>query len=206
MDLFKYINERVTARQVVEFYGIAVDGHGFCRCPFHNDRHPSMKADRKFHCFGCGAHGDAIDFVSRYFSLPLKDAVQKIIDDFRYGSDAGLPVLAKPKPEPPDVETKQQWLLRATDILFSYRDYLQSELTRYAPRTPDEAISPHMAETAHSLEQVEYALELATDSDESVRERLYYEAKEVIDEIGRILKTIMKRGNADGRNVGKDAG
>ena len=206
MDLFKYINERVTARQAVEYYGMTVDGHGFCRCPFHNDRHPSMKADKKFHCFGCGAHGDAIDFVSRFFGLTLKEAALKIIDDFGYGSDVNLPVFTKPVSAPVITETKEQWLLRATDILFSCRDYLQNEIRKYAPRTPDEGFSPRMAEASRSLEQVEYVLELATGSDESEREILYYDAKEVIDEIGELVNQMEKRGNVNGGNVGKDAG
>lgn len=206
MDLFRYINERVTARQAVEYYGITVDGHGFCRCPFHNDRHPSMKADRKFHCFGCGAHGDAIDFVSRFFGLSLKEAALKIIDDFGYGSDVNLPVLTKPVSAPVVTETKERWLLKATDILFSCRDYLKSEIRKYAPLTSDETFSPRMAEASRSLEQVEYVLELATGSDESEREILYYDAKEVIDEIGELVNQMEKRGNVNGGNVGKDAG
>ena len=31
---------------------------------FHNDKTPSMKLDKRFHCFGCGADGDVIDFVA----------------------------------------------------------------------------------------------------------------------------------------------
>ena len=32
-------------------------------CPFHDDRHPSMKVDRRFHCFACQGDGDVIDFI-----------------------------------------------------------------------------------------------------------------------------------------------
>lgn len=190
IDIFTYIKERVTARQAVEYYGITVDGHGFCRCPFHNDRHPSMKADKKFHCFGCGAHGDAIDFVSRMFGLSLKEAALKIIDDFGYGEDAGLPAFSKPCTPKAVTETKEEWLLRATDILFSCRDYLKSELRKYAPRTPDEAFSLRMVETSRSLERMEYALEFLTGSDSGEREILYYEAKETVEEIGKLMKQI----------------
>ena len=38
------------------------------RCPFHADGTPSFKVDperQEFHCFGCGAHGDALDFLER---------------------------------------------------------------------------------------------------------------------------------------------
>ena len=39
-------------------------------CPFHNDKTPSMKLDQRYHCFGCGADGDVIDFAAAlYLSL-----------------------------------------------------------------------------------------------------------------------------------------
>lgn len=41
-------------------------------CPFHDDKHPSMKVDRRFHCFGCQADGDVIDFTARLFGLNKK--------------------------------------------------------------------------------------------------------------------------------------
>jgi DNA primase len=37
-------------------------------CPFHEERTPSFTVDdtaARFHCFGCGARGDAMDFVLR---------------------------------------------------------------------------------------------------------------------------------------------
>ena len=32
---------------------------------FHDDKNPSMKVDQRFHCFGCGADGDVIDFTAK---------------------------------------------------------------------------------------------------------------------------------------------
>ena len=34
-----------------------------------------MKVDRRFHCFGCQADGDVIDFTARLFGLSGKEAV-----------------------------------------------------------------------------------------------------------------------------------
>ncbi|WP_431190077.1 CHC2 zinc finger domain-containing protein [Collinsella aerofaciens] len=34
-------------------------------CPFHNDKNPSMKVDKRLHCFVCQADGDTVDFASR---------------------------------------------------------------------------------------------------------------------------------------------
>ena len=51
-------------------------------CPFHDDKHPSMKVDRRFHCFGCQADGDVIDFTARLFSVTPKEAAEKLSEDF----------------------------------------------------------------------------------------------------------------------------
>ena len=64
MTPFETVKSNVTARQVAELYGLKVSRRGMACCPFHNDKTPSMKVDRRFHCFGCGADGDAVDFVS----------------------------------------------------------------------------------------------------------------------------------------------
>lgn len=45
-------------------------------CPFHDDKHPSMKVDRRFHCFGCQADGDVIDFAARLFGLNKKGGLE----------------------------------------------------------------------------------------------------------------------------------
>ena len=60
-------------RIIAERYGIKVNRNGMCVCPFHNDKNPSMKVDRRFYCFGCGATGDVIDFVSRLHGISSKE-------------------------------------------------------------------------------------------------------------------------------------
>ena len=58
MNLFESVKDRVSTRTAAEMYGLQVDRKDFCKCPFHDDKNPSMKTDRRFHCFGCNA--DAI--------------------------------------------------------------------------------------------------------------------------------------------------
>ena len=65
MNVFEAVKQSVTTRQAAEHYGVRVGRNGMCVCPFHADKNPSMKVDRRFHCFGCQADGDVIDFVSR---------------------------------------------------------------------------------------------------------------------------------------------
>ena len=66
MNLFETVKAAVTVRLAAEHYGLKVERGGMVRCPFHDDRHPSMKLNESyFYCFGCGATGDVIDFVAR---------------------------------------------------------------------------------------------------------------------------------------------
>ena len=61
-------------------------------CPFHGEKTPSFYVyDDHFHCFGCGAHGDAISFVMRAEGASFPEAVERL------ASEAGLDV---PKPTP----------------------------------------------------------------------------------------------------------
>ena len=53
-SIFEQIKFKVTARQVAESYGIKVSRNGMACCPFHNDKHPSMKIDQNYYCFACG--------------------------------------------------------------------------------------------------------------------------------------------------------
>ena len=82
MNIFQEVKERVTARQVAERYGLKVSRNGMACCPFHNDKHPSMKIDRNYYCFACGAKGDAVNYVAALFGLSQFEAAKKINEDF----------------------------------------------------------------------------------------------------------------------------
>ncbi len=72
MNVFEAVKQSVTTRQAAEHYGIHVGRNGMACCPFHNDKTPSMKLDRRYHCFGCGADGDVIDFAAALYGLERK--------------------------------------------------------------------------------------------------------------------------------------
>ena len=86
MNIFEEVKARVSARHVAENYGLKVGRNGMACCPFHNDKHPSMKIDDShYHCFGCGAHGDAIGFVAAMFGLGQYEAACRINEVFNLG-------------------------------------------------------------------------------------------------------------------------
>lgn len=53
-------------------------------CPFHNEKTPSFvvsEAKQIFTCFGCGATGDAIEFMQKYYNMEFSQAVEKLADE-----------------------------------------------------------------------------------------------------------------------------
>jgi DNA primase len=72
------------------------------RCPFHDDRTPSLFVyphQRRYHCYGCGARGDVIDFVMRRDGLPFADALARLAQEV----GVAAPVRASPS-EPVDAD------------------------------------------------------------------------------------------------------
>ena len=52
-------------------------------CPFHSEKTPSFtvqKGAQHYHCFGCGAHGDAIEFLKSHLSMSFQEAVEMLAD------------------------------------------------------------------------------------------------------------------------------
>jgi DNA primase len=91
-------------------------------CPFHNEKTPSFTInDEKhfYHCFGCGAHGDAIRFLTDARGMPFMDAVKEL------AGKAGLEV---PAPDPRSRERAER-AASLTDVMASvqawYADQLQ---------------------------------------------------------------------------------
>src|SRR5579872_6530243 len=55
-------------------------------CPFHDEKTPSLiiqRGDSHYHCFGCGAHGDAIQFLMTHLRMSFVEAVEHLADRFQ---------------------------------------------------------------------------------------------------------------------------
>ena len=75
MTIYETIKAAISVKQAAEHYGLKVSHNGMACCPFHNDRHPSLKLNEDyFFCFGCGAKGDVIDLVARLFNMSSYEA------------------------------------------------------------------------------------------------------------------------------------
>ena len=81
-----FIDELLTRIDLVEFIDSFVplkkSGHNFTACcPFHNEKTPSFNVVAKkqfYHCFGCGASGNAISFAMNYLHLSFSDAIESL--------------------------------------------------------------------------------------------------------------------------------
>ncbi len=90
-------------------------------CPFHGEKTPSFYVyDDHYHCFGCGAHGDAVSFVMQSQGATFPEAVEQL------AAEAGLEV---PKAAPGAAAAEQrrhdlQAVLAAAAAAFQRRLFL----------------------------------------------------------------------------------
>ena len=163
-SVFEVVKQSVTAREAAEHYGIAVGRGGMACCPFHDDRHPSMKVDTRFHCFGCGADSDVIDFTARLYDLPPREAAEKLALDFglAYGSQAPpRRRYVRQKTEAQKLKEKREHGWR---VLTDYYHLLRKWETDYSPKTPDENPHPRFMEAIQKKDYMGYLLDTFLDS------------------------------------------
>lgn len=109
MNVFEAVKQSVTTRQAAEHYGIHAGRNGMACCPFHHDKTPSMKLDRRYHCFGCGADGDVIDFAAALYGLGKKEAAVQLAQDFGLSYEDWKPPGKAKKPKPRQKSPEEQF-------------------------------------------------------------------------------------------------
>lgn len=184
MNVFEAVKQSVTTRQAAEHYGIRVNRNGMCVCPFHNDKNPSMKVDRRYHCFGCQADGDVIDFVSRLHGTGTKEAALMLAQDFSVPYEDGKNRTKRPIKPRLRQETEEQRFRRMEKhcfkVLSDYYHLLRRWERDYAPKTPEEAWNPLFTEALQNKARIEYLLDVLLFSDMEERASLIMEyGKEV---------------------------
>ena len=158
-DIFAVVKEQLGIKDVAEHYGLEVNRGGFVSCPFHVEKNPSMKLYEdtdKYHCFGCGEHGDVIDLVRKLFNLAPIDAANKLAGDF------GIAVGGRVYKEKPSIKAKMKSYdyelkeRRAYRLLADYCDYLADYKRDLAPATIGEPLHPLFARALSESAKFEY--------------------------------------------------
>ena len=163
-SVFEVVKQSVTAREAAELYGIAVGRGGMACCPFHDDRHPSMKVDTRFHCFGCGADGDVIDFTARLYDLSPKEAAEKLAQDFGLSYDSKAPPRRSYVRQKSEAQVRKEKREHGWRVLTGYYHLLRKWEADYSPKTPDEAPHPRFLEAIQKKDYMGYLLDTFLDS------------------------------------------
>ena len=157
MNQFERVKAAVTLRQAAKAYGLRVLPNGMTCCPFHEDKHPSLKLNEDyFFCFGCGASGDVIDFTARLFGISLKDAAEKLTADFGISADI-KPIAIRQNPSRLDE-------LRCRRALTDYLHLLKEWKTRYAPNAPEDILDDRFVESCQQYDRIAGLLEMLDEA------------------------------------------
>ena len=163
-SVFEVVKQSVTAREAAELYGIAVGRGGMACCPFHDDRHPSMKVDTRFHCFGCGADGDVIDFTARLYDLSPKEAAEKLAQDFGLSYDNKAPPRRSYVRQKSEAQVRKEKREHGWRVLTDYYHLLRKWEADYSPKMPDEDPHPRFLEAIQKKDYMGYLLDTFLDS------------------------------------------
>jgi hypothetical protein len=122
-----------------------------------------MKVDNRFHCFGCQADGDVIDFTARLFGLNVKEAAQKLAGDFSvsYETRGHSPPVKKPVRKKINKKLRlRQAEYRCFHVLAAYLNLLKKWKTEYAPKTFYDEWNPLFVEALKRQTYIEYLLDI----------------------------------------------
>lgn len=180
---YEEVKQRLNMGQVAEFYGYKPNRKGICRCPFHNDGHPSMKIydnNGGFYCFSCGEGGDIIKFVALLYNLRNEEACRKLIEDF------ALPIKVQELSYREQRERQQKigeyrklrnFQMEAWSILSEYRKRLCDAAQNFA--------DPRFEEALQELSITEYRLECLKNCPDQL-----YKDRKAVKKIGEIQRRI----------------
>ncbi len=187
-NVFEAVKQSVSTREAAEFYGIKVSRTGMACCPFHDDKNPSMKVDQRFHCFGCGADGDVIDFTAKLFNLSPKEAAEKLAQDFGLIYDSQAPPRRRYVRQKTEAQKFREDRQRCYRVLSDYYYLLKKWEADCSPRTPEEEPHPRFVEAIQKKAYVEYLLDLFLYESEEEQKAWIAEHTAEITHLERRLK------------------
>ena len=171
-------------RRAAEFYGYPVDRQGRCLCPFHQDKHPSMKVyphDRGYYCFACGEGGDVVTFVARLYGLRNEEAAKKLIGDF------SLPIRTEFLSYREKRERAKK--IKRMEELGKFKEAASGLLKLYRALlcgAAQDPASPHFQEAMQELSKVEYRIDCAKHYPEE-----FYGDRKAVEWLGAVRERII---------------
>ena len=186
--MYESIKAAVTARQAAEYFGITVSRSGMAICPFHDDHTPSLKLDERYHCFGCGADGDAIDFTARLMGISKYSAAQKLAEEFGIDPRTSQTQYTQKKSAVPLRNLEQRCLF----ALVRYERLLRFWKERYTPTQLEEPFHDRFVEACHRSSYITHLIDELSDAD-PWRRRQVVELLSEDDRIHRLQEYVMQK-------------
>jgi DNA primase len=147
-------------------------------CPFHNEKTPSFTVndDKGFyHCFGCGAHGDAIRYLTDQRGMPFMDAVKEL------AAKAGMDV---PAPDPQAKERAER-ASSLTDVMAEVARYYSEQLNGLSGADAREYLKRRRIEPATAQR---FGLGFAPDSRNSLKRALGKLGEDKLIDTGMLIQ------------------
>jgi DNA primase len=147
-------------------------------CPFHQEKTPSFTInDEKgfYHCFGCGAHGDAIRFLTDARGMPFMDAVKEL------AAKAGMDV---PAPDPQAKERAER-TASLTDVMTECQNWFAEQLQGLAGAEAREYLKGRGIDSATIGR---FGLGFAPDSRNALKRALTHLGEDQLVETGMLIR------------------
>ncbi|HCW98399.1 MULTISPECIES: DNA primase [Pantoea] len=136
-----FINDLLARTDIVDLIDARVklkkQGKNFhACCPFHNEKTPSFTVNGEkqfYHCFGCGAHGNAIDFLMNYDRLEFVESIEEL------ATQHGLEVPYEAGSGPSQMERHQRQSLY--QLMENLNGFYQQSLTQSHARAARDYLS-----------------------------------------------------------------
>lgn len=172
-------------------------------CPFHNDKHPSMKVDKGFYCFGCGEKGDVIHFIEKLYGISPYEAAKKLAEDFHIPIEIGkekskrsVKKMTLKKTSPYQLMQEfEKWEKYCIRTLSEYLHLLDEWKQQYAPRDFEEEWKEEFVEACKDREQISYYLDILLDGELGDRIEFLRDKGEEVKRIEKRMEEYRRKNN-----------
>jgi DNA primase len=166
------IKKRIKMPELLQFYGFDIK-RGRMKCPLHNGEDYNCGVKENYiHCFVCDESANVITFIIKYYGLSFKEAITKLNNDFNLGLPIGEKLdrrkqidIAKKSFQARQEREKQQKehnrLKNARKIALDKWVRLDTQKTKYKPKSLNEVLHPLFVEAIMNLPYAKYRLECA---------------------------------------------
>ena len=171
-DVVDLIDQRVTLRK-------KTGSNFFACCPFHNEKSPSFSVSQTkqfYYCFGCGAHGNAIDFLIQYDRLSFPEAIETL------ARQAGMEVPRQASAASPEKIALQKSLY---DTLSEVAKFYQTQLKQHA--TAERAVEYLKQRGVSGTVAKDFAIGFVPDSWDALLQQ-FEKSKAALFETGMLIK------------------